>query len=134
VLSQAQQMLYLVDTDVLIDVSRNNAGAIDLLDQLTNSWSISIITAMELIVGARDKQEVTQIDRLIAAYSAVPLNDRIGNISYELLRKFAGSHGLRVFDSLIAATAIDANLTLITKNKKHFQMITTLHLEIPGYQ
>jgi len=126
-------MPYLVDTDVLIDVSRNNEAAIDFLDQLDNSWSISIITALELIVGARNKKEVTQIDQLVAVYSAIPLTAEIGNSSYGLLRQFAKSHGLRVFDSLIAATAIEQKLTLVTKNKKHFQMISNLNLEIPSY-
>ena len=126
-------MPYLVDTDVLIDVSRNDQAAIDFLDQLGDSWSISIITALELIVGARNKKEVTQIDQLVAAYSAIPLTAEIGNSSYDLLRQFAKSHGLRVFDSLIAATAIDEGLTLVTKNKRHFQMIGTLKLEVPSY-
>jgi predicted nucleic acid-binding protein len=54
-------MPYLVDTDVLIDISRNNEDAIDFLDQLDDSWSMSIITALELIVGARNKKEVTQL-------------------------------------------------------------------------
>jgi predicted nucleic acid-binding protein len=126
-------MPYLVDTDVLIEVSRNNEAAIDFLDQLDDSWSISIITALELIVGARNKQEVTKIDQLIAVYSAIPLTAEIGNSSYGLLRQFAKSHGLRVFDSLIAATAIEQNLTLVSKNKKHFRMISNLNLQIPSY-
>ncbi len=125
-------MPYLVDTDVLVDVSRNNQAAIDFLDQLDDSWSLSIITALELIVGARNKKEVTQIDQLVAVYSAIPLTTEIGNSSYGLLRKFAKSHGLRVFDSLIAATAIEENLTLLSKNKKHYQMISSLTLEIPS--
>jgi len=126
-------MPYLIDTDVLIDVSRNNQAAIDFLDQLDDSWSISIITALELIVGARNKQEVTQIDQLIAVYSAIPLTAEIGNSSYGLLKQFAKSHGMRVFDSLIAATAIEKDLTLISRNRKHFQMISNLNLEIPNY-
>ena len=126
-------MPYLVDTDVLIDVSRNNEAAIDFLDQLGDSWSLSIITALELVVGARDKKEVNQIDKLVSVYSSIPLTTEIGNSSYDLLRQFAKSHGLRVFDSLIAATAIEEKLTLLSKNKKHFQMINNLNLEIPSY-
>ena|SRR5258708_3197807 len=126
-------MPYLVDTDVLIDISRNNEAAIDFLDQLDDSWSMSIITALELIVGARNKKEVTQIDLLVAAYSTIPLTTEIGNSAYGLLRKFAKSHGLRVFDSLIAATAIEDDLSLVTRNRKHFQMIGNLKLEIPSY-
>ena len=126
-------MPYLVDTDVLVDVSRNNQAAIDFLDQLDDSWAMSVITSLELIVGARNKKEVTQIDQLVAVYSAIPLTTEIGNSSYGLLRQFAKSHGLRVFDSLIAATAIEENLTLLSRNKKHFQMIRNLNLEIPSY-
>jgi predicted nucleic acid-binding protein len=126
-------MPYLVDTDVLIDVSRSNETAIAFLDQLGDSWSLSIITALELIVGARNKKEVTQIDQLVAVYSAIPLTAEIGNTSYGLLRQFAKSNGLHVFDSLIAATAIEESLTLVTRNKKHFQMISNLKLEIPSY-
>jgi len=127
-------MPYLVDTDILVDVSRNNETAIDFLDQLDDSWSMSIITALELIVGARNKKEVNQIDQLVAVYSTIPLTTEIGNSSYGLLRQFAKSHGLRVFDSLIAATAIEGDLTLLSKNKKHFQMISNLNLEIPRYR
>jgi tRNA(fMet)-specific endonuclease VapC len=126
-------MPYLVDTDVLIDVSRNDLAAIDFIDQLDDSWSISIITALELIVGARNKKDVTEIDQLVAAYSAISLTNEIGSLSYDLLKQFAKSHGLRVFDSLIAATAIEENLTLLSKNKKHFHMIENLNLEIPSY-
>ena len=125
-------MPYLVDTDVLVDVSRKNEAAIDFLDQL-DDWSMSIITALELIVGARNKKEVNQIDQLVAVYSAIPLTAEIGNSSYGLLRQFAKSHGLRVFDSLIAATAIEEDLTVVTRNKKHFRMISNLKLEIPSY-
>jgi len=45
-------MAYLVDTDVLIDVSRDKEAAIEFLDQLDDFWLMSIITAMELMVGA----------------------------------------------------------------------------------
>ena len=126
-------MPYLVDTDVLIDVSRNNEAAISFLDQLDDFWSVSIITALELIVGARNKKEVSEIDELVASYSALPLTAEIGNSSYTLLRQFAKSHGLRVFDSLIAATAMEGNLTLVSRNKKHFEMISALKLTVPDF-
>src|SRR6266567_120187 len=124
-LSTDEQMPYLVDTDVLIDVSRNNEAAIRFLDQLDEPWSVSIITALELVVGARNKKEVSEIELLVASYSPIPLTAEIGDSSYRLLRQFAKSHGLRVFDSLIAATAIEKNLTLVSRNKKHFEMIGT---------
>ena len=47
---------YLIDADVMVDVSRRNAAAAtceDSLDEIT----ISIITAHELIVGAKNQRD-----------------------------------------------------------------------------
>src|SRR6266852_9738253 len=115
-------MAYLIDTDVMVDVSRRNADAANYVDSLPDAW-IAIITAQELIVGARDKRDVAGIDSLIAAYPVAHINDRIGARAYDLLKTYARSHGLRTFDSLIAATALESGLTLITRNRKHFGMI-----------
>jgi predicted nucleic acid-binding protein len=38
-----------------------------------------------------------------------------------------------VFDSLVAASAIEKDLTLVTLNRKHYQMIDGLKLEVPDY-
>jgi predicted nucleic acid-binding protein len=38
-----------------------------------------------------------------------------------------------VFDSLVAATAIEKTLILVTLNRKHYQMIEGLQLEVPDY-
>lgn len=62
-----------------------------------------------------------------------PLRDSTGQRAYQLLKLYAKSHGLHVFDSLIAATAMEEGLTLVTKNRKHFSAIAGLRLEIPGY-
>jgi predicted nucleic acid-binding protein len=51
-------MAYLIDSDVLIDISREMPEAIEYVDSLPSDWMISRVTAMELIVGARDKQEL----------------------------------------------------------------------------
>ena len=126
-------MPYLVDTDVLVDVSRNTQGAISFLDALGNDWTLSAMTALELISGAKNQREVDLIDRLIEAYEAIPVDEAIGRRAYELLKTYAKSHGLRTFDSLIAATAIEKQRTLVTKNRKHFGMVNGLAVAIPEY-
>jgi len=126
-------MAYLIDTDVMVDVSRRNAEAANYVDSLSDAW-IAIVTAHELIVGARDKRDVAGIDSLIALYPVVHINDRIGMLAYDLLKTYAKSHGLRTFDSLIAATALDAGFTLVTRNRKHFGIIDGIRLQVPPYQ
>jgi predicted nucleic acid-binding protein len=44
---------YLIDTDVMIDVSRGSVSAATFVDSL-EYFTISIISAHELIVGARN--------------------------------------------------------------------------------
>src|ERR1700678_22828 len=126
-------MPYLVDTDVLVDVSRNNQAAARGTDRLGDHWAVSAITALELISGAKNQRAVGLIDRLIEVYETIPVNDAIGKGAYDLLKSYAKSNGLRTFDSLIAATAMDERLTLVTKNRKHFEMINGLAIDIPEY-
>jgi hypothetical protein len=124
---------YLIDTDVMIDVSRRNAAAatyLDFLDDIT----ISIVTAHELIVGARNQRDADGIDGLIESYPLhADLDSRITGRAYQLLKRHAKSDGLRTFDALIAATAIEDGFTLISKNRKHFEIVGDLKLEVPSY-
>jgi predicted nucleic acid-binding protein len=126
-------MPFLVDSNVLIDVSRGNAGAIQYVDRLAEPWALSQVTAMELIVGARDKRDLATIDGFLSLYPVIPLSDGIGMEAYRLLKTYAKSHGLHVFDSLVAATAMEKALTLVTLNRKHYQMIESLQIEVPNY-
>ena len=61
------------------------------------------------------------------------LDARITGRAYQLLKRHAKSDGLRTFDALIAATAIENGFTLASKNRKHFHMIGELKLEVPSY-
>jgi predicted nucleic acid-binding protein len=103
------------------------------LDALPEGWAISKVSALELIVGARDNRGVAGIDALLSAYVIVPLRESTGARAYDLLKRYAKSHGLHVFDSLVAATAIEEGLTLVSRNRKHFAMIEGLSLLVPEY-
>jgi len=113
--------------------SRGKPAAREYLDALAEGWAISQISALELIVGARDNRDLTDIDTFLSAYVIVPLRGSTGSRAYELLKRYAKSDGLHVFDSLVAAIAIEEGLTLVTKNRKHFGMIEGLNLEVPQY-
>jgi predicted nucleic acid-binding protein len=90
----------LIDSDVLIDISQAPRAYIDALPE---RWAIPQVSALELIVGARDQRELANIDAFLSAYETVPLRQSIGERPYELLKLYAKPHGLHVFGSLIAA-------------------------------
>ena len=126
-------MAYLIDSDVMVDFTRGNSKAADYLDGLGGDCLLSAITALELIAGARNQREVIDLDGLISAYEQIPPNEEIARRAYALMMTFARSHGLHALDALIAATAIENGFTLVSKNRKHFQMIGELKLEVPSY-
>jgi predicted nucleic acid-binding protein len=124
---------YLVDSDIMVDLTRGSIGAADYLDSLADAWLISMITCLELLAGARTQRETTDIDLVLSGYRAIPPNEDITRRAYYLMKTYAHSHGLHTMDALIAATALEDGLTLATKNRKHFQMISDLRLEVPKY-
>jgi predicted nucleic acid-binding protein len=125
-------MPYLIDSDVLIDI-RGRRAARDYIDSLAGGWAISQVSALELIVGARDHSDLPKIDTFLSACVVVPLCEAAGKRAYELLKVYAKPHGLHVFDSLVAATAIEEDLTSVSRNRKHFGFIQSLSLEVPEY-
>jgi len=66
-------MPYLLDSDILIDLSRGKAAAREYLNALSEGWAISQVSALELIVGARDNRDLAGIDAFLSAYVIVPL-------------------------------------------------------------
>ena len=125
-------MPYLVDTDILIDFFRKNEPAIDYLDSL-GDWSLSVITGLELIAGAKDKREVAEIDNVLVIYNAIQVIPEISQLAYNLMKTYSKANGLDPCDALIAATAIYEGLKLSTKNEKHFRNIEALEIESPRY-
>ena len=126
-------MAYLVDTNIVVDVTRGSIAAADYLDSLTGAWSISTITCLELLAGARTQSETNDLDPVLSGYRAIPPNEDITRRAYYLMKTYARGRGLQTLDSLIAATVLEDGLTLATKNRKHFQMIGALKLEVPDY-
>jgi predicted nucleic acid-binding protein len=124
---------FLIDTDVLIDISRGNTDAADFVDTLPGDMFIGRISAMELIVGARNKRDQKVIEKFISLYSIQELSDAIGHEAHQRLKQYAKAHGLALADALIAATAIVNDLILVSRNAKHFQPIKELRFSKATY-
>jgi len=86
---------------------------------------------MELIVGSRNKIELSQTRRFLEPVRILPVDPNISDTAYSLIQTFPLSHGLMIPDALIAATALENGLTLMTNNTRHFQMIPKLEVVRP---
>jgi len=120
----------LLDTTVIIDLARGKDEVIGYLNTLlqTTVLYISVISMMEILMGARNKIELQYWSNLIKMCTPVPLSESVGTIALGLIQEYHHSHGLLIPDALIAATALTEDLPLYTANKKHFKMIPHLRL------
>lgn len=59
----------------------------------------------------------------------MPITPAISELAVELIDRLALSHGLRLADALIAATAIAHQSILLTANVKHFSAVDGLTIE-----
>ena len=118
----------LLDTDVLIDYLRDRAEAVTYLETLTSPLLISSITVAELYAGVREGAERKKLEIFISAFQVVALDAGIALAGGLFRRDYGKSHGTGLADALIAATAEREQAVFVTLNKKHFPMLTDVHV------
>ena len=129
---------YLVDTDWIIDVLHGQPSAtqtlVDLADQ---GLYVSLITYGELYQGAyygRDSRTALRGLRVfLRGKRILPLTRRIME-RFAIVRGLLRQQGMTLGDPdiLIAATAVEHDLTLLTRNMRHFARIPGLALYYPA--
>ncbi len=120
----------LVDTDVLIWHLRGLPKATQRIDKLA-SLTISAITYLELLQGMRNQAEMIAVQKSLERRHTerLPITPAITERAIELMQRLVLSHGLQLGDALIAATALQHKLALLTANTKHFAPIDGLNVE-----
>lgn len=121
----------LVDTDVLIWNLRGNERAAERLDN-TPRFALSAVSYMELVQGLRDKREQQSLRRALRFWDArfVHVDEAISARATFLVETYALSHSMQLADALIAATAMELGVTLLTGNNRHYRHIDGLDVEV----
>lgn len=132
----AGEVAYLLDTDILIGWLQDSHEAIEKITKICESEvpKISVLSIYELAEGAykaRNSGKVLEDTfELIDKFDEILLNREMcieaGRIASLLKQK--GKY-IGEGDILIGATAIIQNLTVVTRNIKHFQKIPGLKVE-----
>lgn len=121
----------LLDTDVLIDIQRRYAPAVVWFSSLEELPSIPGFVAMELIQGTQNRQQVLQVQRLIAPLRIVWPNEQACALALSYFTRLHLSHRLGLLDALIAGCAIQESATLCTFNQKHYRSVPGLQTKQP---
>ena len=121
-------MIY--DTDILIWIQRGNEKAATLIEKDDDKY-LSIQSYMELLQGAKNKTQHKYIKNFISEFefSILPLTENIGHRALIYVEQYALSSNMRAGDAIIAATAIENNMPLVSSNMKHFKAVKDLQFK-----
>ena len=115
--------MFVLDTDVLVDVQCGHAAAVAWFAELTG---LPGLVVMELIQGAKDTRQVREALRLTAPLPMVWPTTADCQRALADFTAFHLSHGLGLLDALIAAVALGLSAELCTFNDKHYRIVPGL--------
>ncbi len=129
-------MPYLIDSNWVIPYLDGDPTALQLLQQLApDGIAISIITYLEIYHGVLRAPDPAQAEAQIQAFldtaPLLPLTLAVARRCAglrETLRTQGKQIQRRAFDLVIAATALEHGLTLVTRNPNDFKDIPDLQL------
>ena len=119
----------LIDTDVLIWLFRGRESARRAVERV-DRVELSAITYMELVQGMRDKGELRLFRRTVhdRTWTVLPLSENVSHRAILYVETYALSHGLQLADALIAATAVESGVAMMTANTKHYRPVPDVEL------
>ena len=129
-------MRYLIDTNICIYVINNRPPEVRRIFEghPSTESAVSVITMLELKVGAHKSQvpltRLDVIDRFASPMTCLPFTDDDAAIAAEL-RAGLERKGTPIgpYDLLIAAQALNRDLTVVTNNETEFRRVPGLKLE-----
>lgn len=126
-----------LDTDWIIQTLGNRQPAVQTLRRLAGGRIfVSTMTLGEIYEGAfasaNPEAHLAIFRQFLSAYHVIPPSDAIMERFAEM-RAYLRRRGQLIpdFDLLIAATALQHNLTLLTFNRRDFERIPDLVLYLP---
>lgn len=105
----------LLDSCILIDFLAGRVAARDYLDGVDGA-AISLITWVEVVVGAASDEEDAVIRAFLSAFEVLPVDTQVAEHAVALRR----TRRIKLPDALILATARVAGRTLATRNTRDF--------------
>ena len=118
----------ILDSDVLIEILRNNARTTRWVAAQAapgEALRYSPVSRAEIGAGQRAGEEQA-IAALFAGMDVVTIDAVTGESAGERLRRYRRSHGLELADALIGASASQHGERLATFNRRHYPGITGL--------
>lgn len=126
-----------LDTDLLIAILRGKKEAyskVVALDEDSKGAATTAINAFEIFFGAykskMQSENLKETQRLLDRLNVIPLDFSSSKRAAEISANLSTiGEPIDYRDAMIAAVALENDLTLLTHNKSHFARINNLKLE-----
>ncbi len=128
-------MKYLIDTDWVINHLKGESRVVAKLEELVlEGVAISLISLAELYEGVYYSKDPVRSQQFLEEFLAPDL--KVLNVDHEICKIFGKERGrlrpqkkmISDFDLLIASTCLYHSLTLLTNNRRHYEMIEGLNI------
>lgn len=120
---------FLPDTNVFSKIFGNNLVIKQFVESL--DAVIDATVYIECLQGSKSNQEKRVIEKYLMRFPLLPITPASSARAIELIRRYSNSHGLMLPDALIAATALENDLTIVTYNIDDFKFIQDLKYQKP---
>ncbi len=94
----------------------------------SKDYCISSIVKLEFKIGALNKRELKKINRILSQVRLLDIEQSSLDLADIIIDKYALSHGMGIYDAIIAATCLVYDVPLWTYNKKDFRFIDGIKL------
>ncbi len=129
---------YLLDTNICVLLLKSRSAVVEHVRRVGSAnCFVSEIAVAELLFGvekgvekADNPEEVRRgTDAFLSSLQVLPIGPALRIYATEKRRLQLLGQGIDDFDTLIAATALAHDLTMVTNNTKHFNRFPALSLE-----
>jgi tRNA(fMet)-specific endonuclease VapC len=126
--------MYVLDTNTLLDYFRGKGDVgVNLLARPPSEIALPAVVAYEVWVGVLGSQNArrrqTQYEQFLTAVEVLPFDSVVARRAAELRHALElRGEGIGPLDTLIAATALVHNATLVTRNLREFGRVQGLRV------
>jgi hypothetical protein len=119
------------DTEIFIWIQRGNLKAAKLIDRSDERF-LSAYSYLELLQTAKNGQQQDYVHDFLSSFGFVslPFTENIGHRALIYIETYSMSHGLGAAEAIVAATAAENKMVLVSSNAKHFRPIQGLKLKV----
>ena len=115
---------YLIDANIFFRIFKNDLLVKQLVENL--DAGICATVYIEWLQGSKSNKDKRDIQLYLDNFSLLQITPDISARAIDLIITYSNSHGLLLADALIAATALENDLTVVTYNVDDFKFIEDL--------